>query len=364
MRYLIRLYALLSCVFVVGCSVESFLQEPESTQEPEVPRYFREHIKDKESETNYVIQSAKDNSASFIFFTDAHWGSNQKNSPALIRHILYSTPISDVIFGGDVITTFFENPKDALDLGKDFQRSFDNLDCNMYYLYGNHDNNSDCNPDLISRHLTEDQVFDYLQSRMGPCTYGDYYNFYFDREPSKTRFICLDTGRFYYSVFRTKTLDTAAFVIDALNSTPDGWHVVVLSHLWTELKKDVNGVYEAFVPAFHHSFLDLFDAFNNRSTGSFVYNRNSVYYDFSGVSSRIICCIGGHNHLDALLYSSGGIPVIINTTDSSQTINGISAKKGTTAEQSISIFVIDYAHSNLRRFRVGRGDDLTIQLDL
>ena len=359
----LNIFALLSCLFVVACSENLPSQAPVSSAEPEVPKYFREHIKAKEAEINYAIQSADGDVATFIFFTDAHWGNNQKNSPALINHLVYSTHIKDVVFGGDVITTFFTDPKDAMALGKEFQQAFDTLDCNLYYLYGNHDNNSDCNPDLLSQHLSEDQVYDYLQSKMGPCEYGGYYNFYFDREISKTRFICLDTGRFYYSRFRDKTLDTVAFIINALSTTPDDWHIVLLSHIWAHLQKNDDGLKEAYFPAYHRSFLDLFDAFNNRSSGKYTYGGDSIQYDFSNSSSKIVCCIGGHNHLDALLYSSGGIPVIINTTDSRQTINNDLATKGTIEEQSVSVYIVDYSHSILRRFRIGRGDDMELNMN-
>lgn len=360
MRY--RIVVLLVDLLLFACSVEQNPQIQVFPDEPEVPSYYRSHIKEKEAKINYAIQFAEGNCASFIFFTDAHWGSNQKNSPALINHIVHSTPIQDVVFGGDVITTYFDDPKDAMALGKEFQRAFDTLDCNMYYLYGNHDNNSDCNPNLLSRHLSEDQVYDYLQSKMGPCIYGGYFNFFFDRELSKTRFICLDTGRFYYSRFRNKTLDTVAFVVNALNTTPEGWYIVMVSHIWTELKKNKDGVKEAFIPAFHHTFLDLFDAYNNRSVGNYIRDGSSVSYDFSNAKSRIICCIGGHNHIDALLYSPMGIPVIINTTDSQQTVKGVMATKGTIDEQSVSAYVVDYLHSELRCIRIGRGSDLEIPI--
>ena len=356
--------AWLSCLFFIACSENLVTQPSLSSSEPEIPPYFREHIKAKETEINNAIQSANGNAAAFVFFTDAHWGQNQKKSPALINHLVYSTHIKDVIFGGDVITTFFLNPRDAIALGNEFQLAFDTLDCNMYYLYGNHDNNSDCNPDLLSQHLSEDQVYDYLQSRMGPCAYGGYYNFYFDREFCRTRFICLDTGRFYYSRFRDKTLETVAFVLEALNSTPEGWHIILFSHIWSELEKNSNGVKEAYIPAFYRCFLDLFDTFNNRGSGEFVYNAHKIVFDFSNTSSKIICCIGGHNHLDALLYSSDGIPVIINTTDSRQTINDDKATKGTIKEQSVSVYVVDYEHSIMKRFRIGRGNDLVVPIEL
>ena len=355
---------LLFSTLLDACSADLVNRENEPTSEPIVPDYYMEHLKEKEKQIMKAIQVAGSDCVSFVFFTDAHWGNNQKNSPALINHITHLTPVRDVVFGGDVITTYFEDPHDAFVLGKEFQRAFDSLDCNMYYIYGNHDNNSDTNPNLHSRHLSEDQVYEYLQSRMGPCVYGGYYNFYFDREERKTRIICLDTGRFYYSQFRDKTFDTVSYLMATLQSTPDEWRIILISHLWTELQKDADGIRTAYVPAFHRSFLDLFDAYNNRSVGLFYHRGSSIKYDFSGATSKIVCCIGGHNHLDALLYSSGGIPIIINTTDSSQTINGDLAKKGTIEEQSVSVFVIDYSHSILNRFRVGRGNDLTIDVAL
>lgn len=366
-----REFRVFSCVWFLLCAV-SFVscsnyfddKDDDATKDSKVPNYYRDHIENKELQITNAIQYAGDDFAAFVFFTDAHWGNNQQNSPALINHIIQQTLVRDVLFGGDVITTFFSEPKDAIALGKEFRRAFDSLECNMYYLYGNHDNNSDSNPNLLSQHLSEEEVYDYLQSKMGPCTYGEYYNFYFDREPSKTRFICLDTGRFYYSRFRDKTLDTVSFVIDALKTTPAGWRIVLVSHIWTELKKDEEGIKSAYIPAFHQTFLDLFDAYNNRGSGTYSYKQESIQYDFSEAASKIICCIGGHNHLDALLTSSDGIPIIINTTDSRQTINGESAKKGTIEEQSVSVYVIDYTHLSLNRYRIGRGTDLHLKIEI
>lgn len=321
------LFVLLCSFLDIACSEDFVLLQSTLTSELDVPKYFREHITTKEEEINYTIQSAEGNVASFIFFTDAHWGRNQKHSPALIKHLVYSTYIRDVIFGGDVITTRYKKANDALVLGQEFQCAFDLPDCNMYFIYGNHDDNSTSQPYELSRHLSEEQVYGYLQSKMAASVYGSYYNFYFDRKESKTRFLCLDTGRFYYPVFRDKTFDTVNFLLEVLGSTPDGWNLVVLSHIWCGLNKDDNGFSYPYIPKFYRLFLNVFDDYNSKKAGIFSYNGQSIHYDFSTVNSRIVCCIGGHNHMDALLYSSEGIPIIINTTDSQQTINGDSAKK-------------------------------------
>lgn len=333
-------------------------------EKSDVPKYFESQLKSKEESINKAISEASGNSASFVFFTDAHWGNNQKNSPSLINHIINNTPINDVVFGGDVITTFFKNPSEAFNLIKDFRYAFDTLKCNMYYLYGNHDNNSDSQPDAISRHLSENQVFESLQNGMGTCFYGGFYNFYFDQRLSRTRFICLDTGRFYYKSYRDKTLNTVSFLIKVLADTPDNWSIVVISHIWCDLAYNSENIREPFIPAYFQSFIKVLDDFNAGYKGRYEYNGSFIDYDFSSVTSKVICCIGGHNHLDALLFSNGNIPIIINTTDSQQTINGASSMAGTVNEQSVSAFVVDYKNLIISRYRIGRGEDLSLMLSL
>ena len=343
--------------FVGGCSAPDGPLDYLDPEEIEsVPSYFNEHLKDKEEQINDAIQTSTGDYSTLIFFTDAHWGYNQKHSPALINHLYHSTPIDDVVFGGDVITTSFKNPQDAITLGKNFRRAFDAIGCNMYYLYGNHDNNSDEHPNEVERHLSDEQVYEYLQKGMAECTYGGYFNFFFDRPESKTRFLCLDTGRFYYSQFRGNTIETVKFLIDALNGTPEGWRVVLLSHLWAFLQAG-----EPCLIPYMITFLSVLDNFNARKKGVFRYEKESVNYDFSDASSKIICCIGGHCHLDATLFSDGGIPVIITAADKSLT-GGNSSVIGTIDEQAISVFVFDYCNAAIKMYRVGRGHDIEVQI--
>ena len=339
-------------MFVEGCSasdapIGSF--EPEETVS--VPSYYVGHLKDKENQINNAILTASGDYSAFVFFTDVHWGYNQKHSPALINHLIRFTPIDDVVFGGDVITTSFDDPQDAIALGRDFRNAFDTLGCNMYYLYGNHDNNSDAHPNDVERHLSDAQVYDYLQKGMGECTYGDYFNFYFDRPESKTRFLCLDTGRFYYSQLRGNTIETVKFLIEALSETPDSWRVVLLSHLWAFLSSG-----EPYLSSYMKTIIRVIDDFNAGDKGVFKYLDDSLEYDFTAASSKIICCIGGHCHLDSILFSEGGIPIIITTADR-KPIGGNASTVGTIEEQAISVFVIDYASALIQLFRVGRGND-------
>ncbi len=358
-RCLIIEYSIILLLYVGGCSAsDGTIDYLEPEEIVSVPSYFYEHLKDKENQINNAILNATEDCAALIFFTDAHWGKNQKKSPALINHLFHFTSIDDVVFGGDVITTSFKDPQEAISLGKDFRHAFDAIGCNMYYLYGNHDNNSDEHPNEVERHLSDEQVYEYLQKGMGECTYGGYFNFYFDRPESKTRFMCLDTGRYYYPQFRGSTIETVKFLTNTLNGTPDGWRIVVLSHLWANLQSG-----KPYFTSYMEMIIRVLDNYNERKKSVFRYKNDSVDYDFSASSSKIICCIGGHCHLDTTMLSAGGIPIIITTTDSRKTINGQTATIGTIEEQAISVFVFDYVQKQIRMFRIGRGEDLSLSIN-
>jgi hypothetical protein len=279
-------------------------------------------------------------------------------SPALINHIIKNTPIKDVVFGGDVITTTFENPKEATELGNNFRRAFDVLVCNKYYIYGNHDNNSYAHIDDVKRRLTDEQVYEYLQRGMSDCIYGDYFNFYFDRKDSKTRIACLDTGRYTDQQNGEFTIKTVKFLTNVLTNTPDNWRIVLLSHLWYDLNSEHPR--RPYLSDLMRTVIEVLDNFNARVRSVYSYHREEIEYDFTQMTSRIVCCVGGHCHLDAVLHSEGGIPIIITTTDSTRTINDERATAGTVDEHAISVFIFDYSNDTIKMFRIGRGKDIVV----
>ena len=322
-----------------------------------VPEYWLNHLVEKERMAETAIAEAEGDCATFVFFTDAHWGKNMKKSPSIIRHIYEFTPFDDVIFGGDVITTRYTNLVAPMELGKDFQASFAFLGTRFHCLYGNHDNNSDSQPNKTEYHLSEEQVYSWLQSQMTDVVYGDYYNFYYDNPETKTRIICLDTGRYYYSQFRNKLPDTVRYAIEALTSVPNGWHVIMASHIWCTSKKQSDGTYIQYLDSYIKPVLKVFDDYNSRNTGTYTYNKQSVSYDFTGAKGSIEFCIGGHTHGDFTTASEGGIPVVIVGSDYFKT-----PEKGTTREQSVTMVVADYKNHRLKLFVVGRGSDRNVEL--
>jgi predicted phosphodiesterase len=322
-----------------------------------VPEYWQEHLVEKEILAEAAITEAEGDCYAFVFFTDTHWGKNMKKSPSLIRHITDYTPISDVIFGGDVVTTHATNLVTPMETGKDFQASFGFLGTNFHCLYGNHDNNSDSQPNKTEYHLSEEQVYSFLQSQMTDVVYGNYYNFYYDKPQSKTRIICLDTGRYYYSQFRDKLPDTVSFAIEALSSVPEGWHVIMASHIWCSDKKGSDGSFIQYLGSFIKPVLKVFDDYNARLAGSYSYNNRTVPYDFTEAAGKIEFCIGGHTHADFTAFSDGGIPVIIVISDYSKV-----PQKGTAQEQSVTQVIADYKNRKLALIVVGRGKDRILEL--
>lgn len=325
-----------------------------------VPDYWFDHLVEKELLMETAIREADGNCAAFAFFTDAHWGSNFKHSPALLHHITEFTPLTDVFFGGDVITDHSNNTAAPFQLGLDFQASFSFLGSHFYCVYGNHDNNSASQPSRTELHLSETAVSQYLQGQMTELDKKEGYNFYWDDPVSKTRFIGLDTGRYNNASFRTAAPMTARFLIDALSSVPDHWHVIVVSHIWAEYKK-VDNVEKSVLTAFYNTFLDILHDYNARTTGAFTYKKESVEYDFTSSLGYVECCIGGHTHMNSTLFSKDVLPVIIIGKDSMKRSFHKDAE-GTVKEQCIGLFVVDYNLRKIKLIHVGNGEDEEISL--
>lgn len=326
-----------------------------------VPDYWMEHLVEKEKKIEATIAETGGDYASFVFFTDAHWGFNFKHSSALVRHITEFTPVSDVFFGGDVITDRFGDKSKALALGKDFQASFAYLGPRFFCVYGNHDDNSDGQPKLTANHLSEELVISYLQSQMTELDRKDGYNFYFDDPVSKTRFIGLDTGRYYYNGdFRIKTPDTAQFLVDALQDVPEGWHIVSVSHIWAVYKL-VDGKPSSIFNAYFNTFLKIIDDYNGRKKGTFKYDNTAVDYDFTDAQAEALLCIGGHTHNDKLLHTEGKEPVMIIGADSLKR-GDYSGIQGTIGEQHLVVFVLDYAHRNIHMIFLGDTEDRILEM--
>lgn len=327
-----------------------------------IPDYYFDTVVEKEKAAESIIKSLPaEDSYCYVFFTDAHWGCNQQHSPSIIKHIVDYSPIKDVLFGGDVITNKTETIQEAMDIGLGFQKSFDFLGPRFYCLYGNHDDNSCGQASLFQRHLSEEQVFSFLQSQMTSVHYWDYYNFFYDDSISKTRLLCFDTGRWYESSLRGSLPKTAKFAIEALAEVPNGWHIIAASHIWTSLKNfDSMDSYES---PFVRPIIEILENYNKRVKSTFKFGTSSIDYDFSTAGATVEYCIGGHTHADAVVMSQEGIPLITITCDGQQEVAGRAPfQTGTINEQCVTIIANNYLKKDVHIFHIGRGGDISFKM--
>ncbi len=334
-----------------------------NTVEHIVPDYIFKQLVDKEILSEKLEKRlSKEECLRYVFFTDVHWGKNQKHSPAIIKHIIDYSKIPYVLFGGDVITSRTETTQEALEIGFQFYNAFSFLGSKLYCLFGNHDDNSTGQASSKERHLTEEQVYSFLQSQSEDLVhYWDYYNYYFDDISSKTRFICLDTGRLYEWTLRSSTFKTGKFLIECLASVPEGWHIVAASHIWHKLTDIDAGV--AIEAPFIRPIIEILENYNLRTRSVFSFRGNNIEYDFSSCNATVEYCIGGHIHADRVIMSEKGIPLISVTCDGQQeVVGGVPYKTGTINEQCVTIVVNDYIDREVHIYHIGRGDDVSVKM--
>ena len=67
-----------------------------------IPNYWRSYLEDKATEINAALNAAGSNRSAFLWYTDAHWTTNYKQSPMLLKYLSKNTGMAKTFFGGDV----------------------------------------------------------------------------------------------------------------------------------------------------------------------------------------------------------------------------------------------------------------------
>lgn len=307
-----------------------------------IPDYWRGYLATKATEIDAALNAAGDNRSAFLWYTDAHWATNYGQSPMILKYLSKNTGMQKTFFGGDIaIESSGEIP--TLTAWKGLVEGIPH----HHSVIGNHDNQ-------VSELSTAADKADFFIGRSGDmvigtdATNGKMY-YYIDNHIENTRYICLSTGRMW------TTADEIPWCIDALNSTPEGWHIVVISHLWLNSDYSDDGVtLNTTPPDYSQSYLDLFDAYNYRMSGTTSFG--SVAYDFAAAVAKVEFIIGGHIHKDYDFATAKGIPVILTECDGSGERDADSvATQGTTTENCIYAVVADYTAKAVRVINVGRG---------
>ena len=314
-----------------------------------VPDYWKSYLESKASEINTAIDAASANRATFLWYTDAHWTSNYGQSPMILKYLSKHTGMKKTFFGGDLAVEK-SGEIAAMTAWQELVKGIPN----HHSVMGNHDNQ-------ITEHSTapERAAFFIGPERSGDmvmgtnATYGGMY-YYIDNHIENTRYICLSTGRMWTSS------DEVVWCINALNSTPKDWHIVIISHLWLNNDYTNGGIITTPVD-YTQGYLNMFDAYNYRQSGTESYT--STAYNFTNAEAKIEFIIGGHVHQDYDFTTTKGIPVILTECDGwDERDSATSAKKGTTTENCVYAVVADFDARQVKVINVGRGDTRTLTI--
>ncbi len=322
-------------------------------QEGGVPLYWLSHLEEKAKKLRLAMEKAGRNRSAFLWYTDAHWAnSNSKMSPVLLRYLYEHTPISKINFGGDIIGDSLLETRDKMEYLYEWRKAVRNLPSHHSVL-GNHDHFISDSVDYEDDHFR--YSFLIAPEESGDMVMSEAFTYYIDNRCEKTRYLYLDSGKNHISDEET------AFVIDALNTTPDGWHIVAIGHIWFQYTAASTPTVGEMNP-YMQKVLDLFDAYNARQNGSLTMVSQSAPYQFADCGGKVEFCMGGHTHYQHTFHSAAGIPVILTPPDANQVRGGDTYENGTPMEASVCGVVADYAASKISLIFVGRGTDAEVTM--
>lgn len=294
------------------------------------PDYYTDQINANIPAIRLNMKNVGMDGFTFFFITDSHWKQNSKNSPKLIQRIGKTLSIETILHGGDIVqdSATTTNYLQGTDTMRQLKRTG-----KVFAALGNHDFDAK-DPDGTTVVLTADQASGLMQQQeaywMRKYADGHYYA---DVDGYRTRIIVLNTGDHnHHGTMQSRELDAEqrAFLNDALDTVPTGWHIIVLQHIWRQDS----------VTVFATAVAQILDAYNADETKP-------------GKVEAVFC---GHKHTDYNTTTPGGIPVIESTCDRRKS----DAEQGTTDEGAFDTVTIDYANSVIYLVRTGRGESRTI----
>lgn len=317
-----------------------------SSNSGDIPAYWLSELTTKTETIQQAIETAGRNKSAFLWYTDAHWQTNSKISPYLLDYLCKNTPINKVNFGGDIINDPTEFTYENIKYAYEWRKLIAGLP-NHHSVIGNHDanhNTTDVSKIAYSFLNAPEETADMIVG-------GDFY-YYIDNPSEKTRYLYLS----YLTNNHTEMMAQGEFIVDAIKSAPENWHIVAIAHRWFQYTSSSSPTVGS-TPAYESEILKIFDEYNARTT-----HTASNYFtsqDFADGKAKVEFCIGGHIHTDFDFETDGGIPVIITTSDTNQDrVPGSSVDSGTLGtitESAVYGIVADYDNSTIKVIGVGRG---------
>ena len=346
-----------SRMYIVGgadISTSYYVNAVESADKNGImPTYWRTYIKQKCSDLKKEVATISGRSLIFQFITDIHMSDNTKNSRFLVDAIRKDAGIDKVIVGGDILN--YETEDNAYGVIYDFKNKY--VDQNTICIAGNHDRGQ-----YIGNYAYQNILNKHLEPLVNTnqITNPGLTDFFVDNDGQKNRMIFLDTsawGELLESQYN--------WLIDALNTTPANYTVIIFTHIvWSIIDNVVN---PSKPPS--TKFTKLCDEYNLRASGSITLNDDTttVSYDFTNGHGEVAFVVCGHVHRD---FSEivNNILCIGTTTDCLTGVNtqhdeALVMTRGTTTENAYDVYFVDFVAKTIKTIRIGAGDDRLFSFD-
>lgn len=302
-----------------------------------LPSYYTDYLAGKIETVKGLMDEAGANGTTWIAFSDNHAeiagveAMNGGNSGKLARKIMDECNIPFVLCLGDAQSNSPQSTEENAEASCDlFDEIVKPLEGRMYQVLGNHDgawgvelaNYAGIERYTYPYNFTREKRYNrFLQrNRITKVTKDNSEYFYIDDNSAKTRFICLNTSDFPYSVDgngvmipENNTMKGFSilqgqfdFLISALNSVEEGWHVAVFCHApFLNLYMDIDSYARK-----------VLKAYKNKSTYSATYNGQyggtgggtvANYTDLADHTSSEFLKNYRYNSSAATLAETGGI---------------------------------------------------------
>ena len=333
-------------------------------QENALPSYYDTYIASKCDTINALVPT---NGVQFAFITDPHIniGTPALHSKALLNYISRHTLVDTVVCGGDLANGGTKNG--APEFAQLIRDGYDYINpdnhWNVLSVAGNHDTGIEYNEDLTP---TAKLISDKILARNTPpiiknltnLTYDPSgpLNYFVDNDTEKVRYIVMSAGlKGYDSSADESYTDEYIWLCNALASTPSGYTVVVFNHvIYIHTTDSAPNI-------FILELLTVCDQYNSRGKSAMYNSRPETVFDFSNAGGTVACWVGGHLHADKSTTSTGGIPVIVTTTDNGSVDenSGAGREIGTVNEQAFDVITLNISTKTINATRIGGGSDRT-----
>ena len=307
-----------------------------------IPSYYQDHIVSKANEIRDNMMTTGIDGETFVFISDLHWENNTRNSPVLTKYLLDNLNVNFLLCGGDLIN---EGTKDTMSKTMvECIRAFNFKNTFFPCAFGNHDSNKNGN-NPEAQWFNENAEYALMQKQAeDKITYftDSGWNFYFDAQQTKTRWIVCDTQE-------NGTFTWYDELCTLLNETPEGYHIIIAGHWFYN-----SGAKSTFAV----NLESIIDAFNEGSSA--VVNSNTYSFNNPPIAN-IPFVIGGHMHNDMNWTTPAGIPfILIDCDNGPRSCNtDYPYVKGTITEQCFDVVTVDYTNKTIKCVRIGRGANRT-----